>query len=93
MREIDCAVRDLIYTAFQTATDILTQARAILERGASAVLEKESIGEAELASLKKDLERIAGSRPVDATSSFRTQLAPTRPNICESADLTTPISA
>jgi cell division protease FtsH len=56
-REIDCVVRDLINTAFQTATDILTQARSTLERGARAVLEKESIGEADLASLKQDLER------------------------------------
>jgi cell division protease FtsH len=59
-REIDCAVRALVHDAFEVATGILTQARVILERGARAVLEKESIGEVELAQLKSDLERMPG---------------------------------
>lgn len=59
-REIDCAVRDLVHDAFLTATGILTRARAIVERGARSVLEKESIGEAELAHLNGDLERVPG---------------------------------
>ncbi|HEY6927971.1 MAG TPA: cell division protein FtsH, partial [Steroidobacteraceae bacterium] len=57
-REIDCAVRDLVQEAFETATTILTQARAILERGSRAVLEKETIGEVELAELKEELGRV-----------------------------------
>jgi len=56
-REIDCEVRDLVHEAFLTATRILSRARGILERGARIVLEKESIGEAELASLKEELAR------------------------------------
>jgi len=68
-REIDCAVRDLVHDAFQTATAILTQAREILRRGAHAVLEKETIGEAELAQLKVELERVRGLRsPAGADS-------------------------
>ena len=59
-REIDCAVRDLVQEAFETATTVLTQARAILERGARAVLEKETIGEVELAQLKDELGRLRG---------------------------------
>jgi cell division protease FtsH len=51
-REIDCAVRDMVAAAFHTATGVLTHARGILERGARAVLEKESIGETELAQLR-----------------------------------------
>jgi cell division protease FtsH len=59
-REIDCAVRDLVYVAFQKASGILTQAHAILERAARSVLEKESIGEVELTQLKRDLEKALG---------------------------------
>ncbi len=59
-REIDCAVRDLVHDAFETATGVLTQAHAILERGARAVLEKETIGEVELAQLKDELGRLRG---------------------------------
>ena len=57
-REIDCAVRDLVQDAFATATGVLTRAHAILDRGARSVLEKESIGEAELARLKNELEHV-----------------------------------
>jgi len=59
-REIDCAVRDLVNDAFQTATRILTHARSILERGAKVVLEKESMGEIELAQLREDMSNIPG---------------------------------
>jgi cell division protease FtsH len=54
-REIDCAVRDLVQQAFETATGILTRARRVLEQGAKVVLEKESIGEAELGQLEAAL--------------------------------------
>jgi len=57
-REIDCAVRDLTRDAFARATDILTRARGILERGAREVLEKESIGEPELARYKSELREL-----------------------------------
>jgi cell division protease FtsH len=61
-REIDCAVRDLVQQAFETATGILTLARAVLEQGAKVVLEKESIGEAELGQLEAAL-RASSSLP------------------------------
>ncbi|HVW70161.1 MAG TPA: ATP-dependent zinc metalloprotease FtsH [Steroidobacteraceae bacterium] len=51
-REIDCAVREMVLAAFQTATSVLTKARTVLEKGAKLVLEKESIGESELAQLR-----------------------------------------
>jgi cell division protease FtsH len=59
-REIDCAVRDLVNDAFQTATNILTHTRSILERGAKVVLEKESIGEIELAQLREGMSDLPG---------------------------------
>jgi cell division protease FtsH len=53
--EIDCAVRELVLAAFETATSVLTRARCVLDRGARALLEKESLGEDELAELKLEL--------------------------------------
>jgi len=52
-REIDCAVREIVERAFQRAVDILAANRAVLERGASALLERETLDE-------KDLARLAG---------------------------------
>ena len=57
-REIDCAVRDLLRTALDSATGILQRAHAVLERGAHELLEKETLGEAELAPLKRELEAL-----------------------------------
>ncbi len=54
-REIDRAVRDLTQAALATATSILTRARQVLERGARALLERETLGEAELETLKEQL--------------------------------------
>ena len=53
--EIDCAVRELVLAAFGTATSVLTRARGVLDRGARALLERESLGEDELARLKLEL--------------------------------------
>ena len=53
--EIDCAVRAWVIEAFDTATSVLTRARAVLDRGAQSLLEKESLGEEELAQLKLEL--------------------------------------
>ena len=57
-REIDCAVRDALRAAFDRATAVLTRGRRVLERGARSLLEQESLGEAELAKLKEELEAI-----------------------------------
>jgi cell division protease FtsH len=51
-REIDVAVREIVQRAFERAVAILNRERATLERGAKLLLEKETIGEAELAELK-----------------------------------------
>jgi len=50
-REIDTAVRDIVRQAFDKAVGILRSNRAILERTAQKLLEKETLGEAELRAL------------------------------------------
>jgi cell division protease FtsH len=47
-REIDCAVRKIVQSAFSRAVDILVQRRAELERGARTLLEKETLTEDDL---------------------------------------------
>ncbi len=42
-REIDCAVRDLVDEAYEKAKSVLTSDRAVLERGAGLLLEKETL--------------------------------------------------
>ncbi len=54
-REIDCAVRELINTAFKKATNILIQNRDVLENGAKMLLEKETLAETELKLLQKQI--------------------------------------
>jgi cell division protease FtsH len=54
-REIDCAVREALDRAFVVATNALTRGRAVLERGAKQLLEKETLTEPELQSLRSDL--------------------------------------
>ncbi|MFZ1992388.1 MAG: ATP-dependent zinc metalloprotease FtsH [Alphaproteobacteria bacterium] len=56
-REIDCAVRQLIEEAFQAATGVLSERRDDLEKGASLLLEKETVTDAEFPALAK------GERP------------------------------
>jgi cell division protease FtsH len=51
-REIDVAVRDIVNAAHAKALAILQRDRAILERGAKLLLEKETLAETELAALK-----------------------------------------
>jgi cell division protease FtsH len=51
-REIDVAVREIVAAAHAKARAILEHDRAILERGAKLLLEKETLAEAELAALK-----------------------------------------
>jgi cell division protease FtsH len=50
-REIDCAERILVEAAFQKATAVLTERRALLEEGAALLLERETLSEAELKAL------------------------------------------
>jgi cell division protease FtsH len=53
-REIDCAVREIVRKAFEKSFAILEKRRATLERGASLLLEKETLGEEELGALRRD---------------------------------------
>jgi cell division protease FtsH len=50
-REIDCAVRDIVERAFGKAVAILRGKRAVLDRTATTLLEKETLTEADLRSL------------------------------------------
>jgi cell division protease FtsH len=47
-REIDCAVRELVKSAFDRATGIVRANRALMEEWVQRLLEKESLGEEEL---------------------------------------------
>jgi cell division protease FtsH len=51
-REIDRAVRDIVQSAFQETVHLLTQHRSLLEEGAGLLLERETLGEEELARLR-----------------------------------------
>jgi cell division protease FtsH len=57
-RQIDVAVREFVGKAYDKALAILTRERALLERGAKQLLEKETLAEAELVEYK---EAIAGT--------------------------------
>jgi cell division protease FtsH len=60
-REIDCAVRKTVLTAFERATSVLTENRDLLERSARLLLEKETLETA-------DLERLFSTlKPARAT--------------------------
>ena len=50
-REIDLAARQLVETALQKSLKILTERRSALERGAQLLLQKETLGDAELKEL------------------------------------------
>jgi cell division protease FtsH len=54
-REIDVAVREIVEGVYQKAKGILQRERATLERWAGRLLEKETLGDAELAELKRSL--------------------------------------
>ncbi|UCH50056.1 MAG: ATP-dependent zinc metalloprotease FtsH [Betaproteobacteria bacterium] len=54
-RQIDCAVREIIDKAFKTAVDLLEGRREVLEHGARLLLEKETLDEDDLRSLRDSL--------------------------------------
>ena len=57
---IDAAVRDIVMTAFHRAEAILGDNREILERGARELLVRETLDEAALKELAKELRHEAG---------------------------------
>ena len=61
-REIDCAVREMVDRAFDRARAILDTNRALLERVAAALLEKETLTEEELGTLVKGAIKDEGTR-------------------------------
>jgi len=54
-REIDCAVRDLLNSAFERATTLLRQNRGLLDEGAALLLTDETLQDGLLATLKAKL--------------------------------------
>ncbi|MEK7246740.1 MAG: AAA family ATPase, partial [Pseudomonadota bacterium] len=58
-REIDCAVREIVERAFRRAADILAANRAVLEAGAQALLERETLDEKDLVGLAQGLKKAA----------------------------------
>ena len=59
-REIDCAVREILDAAYAKASEVLTRRRADLEKGAAALLEKETLTEEELTAVVGGMESPAG---------------------------------
>lgn len=64
-RHIDEAIRAIVMAGFDRASSILRANRAVLERGARALLEKESLDEAAIRALANELQRVDadGSAP------------------------------
>ncbi len=54
-REIDNAVRAIVKEAFDTALDILTRERSLLESSARLLLQKETLGEEDLERIKQQV--------------------------------------
>ena len=54
-REIDTAVREMVESAFEHAVGILNQHRPGLERGAHALLQKETLVEEDLEAFRRDV--------------------------------------
>ncbi len=66
-QQIDAAVRRIVHTAFDSAIALLRENRSVLDRCAHALLEKETLEEAEIANLTADLKRANQAGPVAAT--------------------------
>jgi cell division protease FtsH len=54
-REIDVAVREIVEAAYDRALGILAREKEVLERWARRLLDKETLGEAELAELRTSI--------------------------------------
>jgi cell division protease FtsH len=50
-RDIDCAIQQLTQAAFQRATALLAQRKALLEEGSRRLLERETLDEREVQDL------------------------------------------
>jgi cell division protease FtsH len=56
-QHVDAAIRNIVMSGFKQATDILAANRKVLERGARALLEKESLDESAIRELATELTR------------------------------------
>ncbi len=65
-REIDDAVRETVNRAFEAASGILARGRAVLERGAKQLLEKEKLMEGDLQDLRTELLALLGAQRAPA---------------------------
>ena len=65
-REIDDAVRETVNRAFEAASGILARGRAVLERGAKELLEKETLMEGDLHELRNELLALLGAQRAPA---------------------------
>ena len=65
-REIDEAVHALVADGFQRTLDILTARKALLEKGAEMLLERETLDEETLKLLRAEVVQVAPVRPVPA---------------------------
>lgn len=67
-REIDCAVRKIVESAFDKAIGILKQGRNLLDRGAQLLLQKETVNEEDLTMLREPQPVVTGSSEQSAHS-------------------------
>jgi cell division protease FtsH len=58
-RDIDVSVKNIVEAAFDRTVAILSRRRATLERGAQALLQKETLGEEDLKALASEARAIA----------------------------------
>jgi cell division protease FtsH len=65
-REVDCAVRTLVQTAFERATAVLTENRPVLEESAQLLLQKETLDAPDLARLFAKVEPAPATFPPSA---------------------------
>ena len=63
-REIDCAVRDIVKSAFDKAMAIVTERRTTLEQGAESLLQKETLNEEDLVALQAQRPALAAMSSV-----------------------------
>ena len=78
-REIHCAVRGIVSGAFDRTVGLLTGWRDILDAGATQLLEKETLNEPELQSLRDALSARAATDGVARDTSVHTGIVPEAP--------------
>ena len=77
-REIDNAVREIVKSAFERAVAILKQHRALLDRGAKALLQKETLVEEELEPFRRELSAAPSAAMQPPTNADKIELSSRR---------------